>query len=189
MFEFTSIRHQNLRAVFEQSWAQLSEAEKTTYAKLSVFRGGFDLDAAAHIADAKLDALSSLIDKSLIKTRSGHFQILEVLNQYSEEKLFSDQITYEIAKNKHCNYYLSFLSSSFIDLKTDDQNDAVQKLGKEIGNIRDAWIWATNQQNYILISDAVESLFLYHEHCGAIADAENLVDQAKMSSHRWTSRD
>ncbi len=59
-------RHRNLRTVFTQSWNLLSSDEQAILMKLSVFRGGFDLDAAKKVA-GHLRALAGLADKSLIR--------------------------------------------------------------------------------------------------------------------------
>ena len=60
-------RHRSLHAVFEQSWKLLSAHEQEVLMKLSVFRGGFDLEAAEPIAGASLSLLAGLVDKSLIR--------------------------------------------------------------------------------------------------------------------------
>lgn len=175
---FATLRHQSLRAVFEQSWSLLSDAEQKILSKLSVFRGGFDLKAAASIADADINILASILDKSLVKMDGGRYEILEVIKQYSQEKLSDDPETYALTKDKHCNYYLKLLADNKVDLKTEQQNDVVQLLSKEIGNIRDAWLWAIEQTNYQLLNTAIESLFLYYHHRGAIEDADSLVGRA-----------
>ena len=59
-------RHQSIRAVFDQSWDLLSEAERAAFSRLSVFRGGFTAEAAQAVAGASLRTLASLIDKSLV---------------------------------------------------------------------------------------------------------------------------
>src|SRR5260221_4176792 len=43
-------RHRSLRAVFDQSWALLSEPERSVLIRLSNFRGGFDVEAAEQVA-------------------------------------------------------------------------------------------------------------------------------------------
>src|SRR5690606_17586228 len=47
-------RHRNMRAVFDQSWTLLSEAEQAAFCRLSVFRGGFERAAAEVVAGATL---------------------------------------------------------------------------------------------------------------------------------------
>ena len=81
-------RHRSLRAVFDQSWDRLSEAEQAVLAKLSVFRGGFQREVAEAVTGTSLWLLSSLADKSLLHvTPSGRYEIRELLRQYVAEKL------------------------------------------------------------------------------------------------------
>ncbi len=61
-------RHRSMRAVFDHSWDLLSEQEQDVFRKLSVFRGGFQRDAAKQIAGASLTVLASLVDKSFLRT-------------------------------------------------------------------------------------------------------------------------
>ncbi|KAA1248928.1 LuxR family transcriptional regulator [Mycobacterium simiae] len=91
-------RHQTLRASVDWSHALLTEPEQALFRRLSVFAGGFDLDAAQAVgADSKvqryqlLDQLSLLVDKSLVlaqDTGNGmRYRLLETVRQYAEEKL------------------------------------------------------------------------------------------------------
>jgi predicted ATPase/DNA-binding SARP family transcriptional activator len=60
-------RHRSIRAVFEQTWTMLSNEERSVLAKISVFRGGFDLDAAEKVAGATLLNLAALVERALIR--------------------------------------------------------------------------------------------------------------------------
>jgi predicted ATPase len=73
-------RHRSLRAVFDRSWSLLSEAERRVLAQLSVFRSGFDREAADQVAGASLALLAGLADKSLIRsTLAGRFELHELI--------------------------------------------------------------------------------------------------------------
>src|SRR5262245_11067224 len=81
-------RHRSLRVVFDHSWALLSSIEQTALAKLSVFRGSFDLEAAEAVGGASLLVVASLVDKSLLRTDStGRYALHELLRQYAAEQL------------------------------------------------------------------------------------------------------
>ena len=81
-------RHQSMRAVFERSWALLSHGEQAVFARLCVFHGGFDDQAAQQAAGASLVLLAGLVDKSLVRWQAGgRYQIHELLRQYAEEEL------------------------------------------------------------------------------------------------------
>lgn len=81
-------RHRSMRAIFDQSWHLLTEHERTLYAKLSLFRGGFSLKAAIAIANATSALLAALIDKSLLShDEVGRYQLHPLLGEFSAEKL------------------------------------------------------------------------------------------------------
>ena len=85
-------RHRSLRAVFDHSWRLLSHTEQTALAKLSVFRGPFDLEAAEEVGGVSLPGLASLVDKSLLHADgSGRYALHELLRQY---------VAYQIAQQR-----------------------------------------------------------------------------------------
>jgi len=81
-------RHRSMRAVFDQSWTLLSENERLIFARLSIFAGGFDPDAAEQVAAASFSSLAALAEQSLLQIESaGRFGIHELLRQYGMEQL------------------------------------------------------------------------------------------------------
>ncbi len=64
-------RQQTLRATIEWSYELLSAEEQQLFARLSVFAGGCTLEAAEEVADADLDTLQSLVEKSLLRFTDG----------------------------------------------------------------------------------------------------------------------
>lgn len=80
-------RQRSIRAVFEHSWALLEPAEKLAFRRLSVFRGGVDLEAAAQVAEASPNSLAGLVDKSFLRRGpAGRYDIHEVMRQYGEAR-------------------------------------------------------------------------------------------------------
>ena len=61
-----SARHSSIRAAFDHSWELLSEVERLVLLRLSVFYGGFSLEAASEVAEATLPILASLGSKSFL---------------------------------------------------------------------------------------------------------------------------
>jgi predicted ATPase/class 3 adenylate cyclase len=81
-------RQRTLRATIAWSHELLTEKERRLFADLAVFPGSFDLEAAESVADADLDVLASLIDKSLLReTENGRFFFLETIREYALERL------------------------------------------------------------------------------------------------------
>jgi predicted ATPase len=80
-------RQQTLRATIEWSYELLSPEEQQLFARLSVFAGGCTLEAAEEVADADLDTLQSLADKSLLRFTDGRYWMLETIREYAIEEL------------------------------------------------------------------------------------------------------
>lgn len=89
-------RQSTLRAAFDWSWDLLPEADKSALAQLSVFEGGFNLEAAEAVinldtvADAPwtLDVVNSLVDKSFVRPLEGErFDLLMSVQAYADEHL------------------------------------------------------------------------------------------------------
>src|SRR4029079_15044183 len=91
-------RQQTLRASVDWSFDLLTEKERTLLLRLSVFAGGFTLDAAEEVAGTPplerlevLDLLSQVVDKSLVMAEerrdSVRYRMLETIKQYAHERL------------------------------------------------------------------------------------------------------
>jgi predicted ATPase/class 3 adenylate cyclase/Tfp pilus assembly protein PilF len=89
-------RQATLRAVFDWSWDLLNETEKAALAQLSVFDGGFTLDAVEHVLDLThidadpwpVDVLQSLVQKSLVRhPADDRFELLVSVQEYAAEHL------------------------------------------------------------------------------------------------------
>lgn len=89
-------RQATLRATFDWSWDLLNDAEKSTLAQLSVFEGGFTLEAAEAVVDLSLacnapkvfHTLHSLVDKSFVQRVSDtRFDLLVSVQEYAAEQV------------------------------------------------------------------------------------------------------
>ena len=99
----TDHRHHTLRAALEWSFELLGEPEQVLFRRLSVFAGGFTLDAAESVGgeedieeDDVLELLSVLVDKSLAVAeesweRGARYRLLEPVRQYAREKLSGER--------------------------------------------------------------------------------------------------
>ena len=138
-------RHSSMQVVFDYSWRLLSEAERAALRKLSVFRGGFDRDAAVQVAGAHLTLFAPLVDQSLIERVSkDHYQIHELLRQYLHEHLVETGEEAS-ARDQHLSYYVQLAKQAEPEL-AGEQLDKWRKWFKtEIDNIRAAVEWSLDK--------------------------------------------
>ncbi len=172
-------RHQSLRLVFEHSWNLLSNDEQQVFKQLSVFRGGCSREAIEAITGASLFLVSALVDKSLL-TRStpNRYEMHEVLRQYAVEKLQQNPEDVEIIKNRHCNYYAFFLQSYKKQLRGPQQKEILEKITKEIENIRVSWGWAIMQIDLDSIQKVREVLWYFYAMYGWFKEGAEIFEEA-----------
>jgi predicted ATPase/DNA-binding CsgD family transcriptional regulator len=135
-------RHRSMRAVFDQSWKLLSDAERRALARLSVFRGGFTLEAAEQVAAAPLTIVAGLVDKSLVQmSHDDRYNLHELLRQYATDKLTEAGETALIA-HAHLIYLVGLADHSEAQSIGTEQTSWYDDLEKEHDNFRAALSWS-----------------------------------------------
>jgi tetratricopeptide (TPR) repeat protein len=138
-------RQRSLRAVFDYSWDFLGEEEQNVFKKLSVFVGGFTLDAATQVAGATVQTLANLVAHSLVRQEAaGRYSVHGRLCEYAHEKLLADPAEYELTRDRHCLYFGDYVQQRDLD-KPRDFKKLFIDWDIEIDNIRLAWTWAVEQ--------------------------------------------
>ena len=133
--------HRSLRAVFEHSWILLSPQEQEAFAQLSMFSGGFTLQAANAVIGLQPSTdewmpVTDLTDKSLLQRQSdGRYDIHPLLRQYAAEKLSALPDAMETAASRHTSYYLDFLTQ----LGNGESPEQRAMIRPERANIRITW--------------------------------------------------
>jgi predicted ATPase/DNA-binding CsgD family transcriptional regulator len=154
-------RHRSMRAVFDQSWRLLSESERRIFARLSVFAGGFDADAAAQVAEASFSSLAALVEKSLIQLESAdRFGIHELLRQYGSEQLEAyteTQATYA----RHSQYFAQLMRRHEMALQQPQQLETMQAIERDFENIRLAWEWSARHRQLAQLHTMLNGLYLF----------------------------
>lgn len=140
------VRHQSIRAVFEQSWRLLSGEERDAFKKLAIFRSGFFQEAATFVSGATLSILLNLVDKALLRVEvDGRYYIHSLLRQYVEEKLLASSEEYMSARDQHCDYYCEYLHARY-DIWYMYEQSTRAEIFTEFDNIRQALEWGIERQ-------------------------------------------
>jgi predicted ATPase/class 3 adenylate cyclase len=145
-------RQQTLRAAVDWSYLLLAETERVLLRRLSVFAGGWSLDAAEVVcaggvveATAILDLLGSLVDKSLVlvETHRGEarYRFLETIRQYGWDRLVESKEDAEL-RNHHRDWYLDLAESAEPKLRGLEQVAWLERLEIEHDNLRAALEWS-----------------------------------------------
>jgi len=128
-------RQRTLRATIEWSYELLTDEEKSLFARLAVFRGGCTLEAAEQVVDASLDALQSLVDKSLLRHSQERFWMLETIREYAAERL-DIQGDGDSLKQRHADYFLRLAEEAEPHLTGSQQAPWLERLEVEHDNFR-----------------------------------------------------
>lgn len=156
-------RHQTLRAAIDWSYDLLSEQERALFQRLSVFAGGFTLEAAEAICSGKgvergeiLDLLSQLVDKSLVVAQTqerleARYYLLETIRQYAHEKLVESAEEMSL-RHRHSNWFLKLAEHAESESRGQQQLEWLDQLESEHDNFGAA---LTSSQ--YALSDQVEA--------------------------------
>ena len=138
-------RQQTLRGAIAWSYDILEEGDRVLLDRLSVFEGGFSLDAAEVIGDPTdgsgrdvLDGLKALADQSLLRsvdTNPPRFFMLETIREFAAEMLDQRPDAGSI-RARHTSWYLDLVEATAPQLSGPDQRAMLERLELEHDNIR-----------------------------------------------------
>jgi tetratricopeptide (TPR) repeat protein len=175
-------RHRSMRAVFDHSWALLTEPERAVLRRLSVSQGGLRRQAAEEVTEGSLGLLTALVDKSLLRrNRAGCYDLHEVVRQYAWAKLEEAPEELEATCDRHSAYYTDFVAGLEADLKGMRQAQALEEMSDEIDNIRVAWRWAVTRRQAAAIRKPIKGLWCFYEIRGWFQEGE--------ATFRWASEE
>jgi predicted ATPase/class 3 adenylate cyclase len=138
-------RQRTLRATIEWSYELLDEDERRLFRRVSVFAGGFTLEAAEGICGAELDVIQSLVHKSLVRHADERFSMLETIREYAAEQL-AESGDKARTRHTHAMYFASLAERAALDEPTrEDQVAWLERLTAEHENFRAALDFADSR--------------------------------------------
>jgi predicted ATPase/DNA-binding winged helix-turn-helix (wHTH) protein len=147
-------RHETMGRAIDWSYDLLDEDEKRFFSRLSVFIGGFTLEAGEFVCRPQessgasiLDRLMSLKNKSLVVRRDSagqsRFIMLEVIREYAVERLAAGGED-EALKRRHAAFFCNMAERSGTRLEGETLPATLDALEAEIGNLRAALQWSVD---------------------------------------------
>jgi non-specific serine/threonine protein kinase len=144
-------RQQTLRALIDWSHELLSDPERSLLRRVSVFAGGWTLEAAERVcagdgvdSEQIWDLLSSLTDKSLVISDTGgeepRFDMLETVRHYAKDRLV-EAGERETMRERHLRYFVD-MAGDLTSTRTDPEvQQTMRRLEAEHDNVRAALAW------------------------------------------------
>ncbi|MBP1823282.1 tetratricopeptide repeat protein [Mycobacterium sp. OAE908] len=181
-------RQQTLRASIDWTYELCSPEEQLIWARLSVFAGSFELDAAEGICsgdgidrDSVVDLLTAMIDKSIVTRdhRPGsdrRFVLLETIRQYGDEKL-DNAGERDTWRRRHRDWYADLAARTEREWIGPHQHHCINRLHREHANVRSALDFcAANGESQIGLR-IVWSLEMHWLAHGLLSEARHWLDQ------------
>lgn len=179
-------RQRTLRSTIAWSYNLLDEAEKTLFARLSVFRGGCSLEAIEAVCSANLpldvfDVLTSLVDKSLIQQKESlegepRFIMLETLYEYATERLKESGEAEKIYK-AHAEYFVQLAERAEPEMRLSQQLYWFRVIETEYENMRTVLKWSLADGDATLGGRLAAALYLFWFAYGHHAEGHHWTQQ------------
>jgi predicted ATPase len=197
-------RQQTLRATLDWSYSLLSENERALLGRLSVFAGGWTLDAAEAVAGGQsphdagppivydvLDLLTQLLNKSLVMVEGprgelSRYRLLETIRHYALEKLL-DSGESRAVRDRHLEYFANLAAQAEPALTGPDQASWLIRLDRELDNVRSALEWALESDVHagLRLANALGWYWYAHGHSREGSEwLAQLLDRPDALSHR-----
>ena len=190
-------RQQTLLATMDWSYDLLSEMERRLFRRLSVFAGGFTLEAAEAIctdegveAEEVFDVLSRLLEKSLVvmseRSSEARYHLLVTIRQYGQEKL---RQAGEVAamRRRHGDWYVRFAEQAGPEAVGLQQAEWLHRVELEHDNIRTVLAWSLEQAEVeagARIGAAIWRFWLYR---GYLTEGRNVLERILQHLSEQTS--
>ena len=158
-------RQKTLSALLDWNYDLLTPQEQLLFRRLSVFAGGFGLDAATTVCGGEgldeievLDLLTSLTDKSLVVADTSgeqeRYHLLESTRAYALEKLSASGEREALAR-RHAEYFRGQAQEADERYGTGSSNAWLAQVELELDNYRAALEWALTQNHDAVLGGAI----------------------------------
>lgn len=178
-------RQRTLRGALDWSHDLLSGPEQALFRRLSVFAGGFTLEAAEAVgpgggieAGDILNLLSLLVEKSLVVAEalgegSVRYRMLEPVRQYAGERLVGGER--EAARRRHAGWCLAFVEEAEAGLRGSEQEAWVGRTKRENANVRAALAWTLEAEPATALRMAAMMGYFWYRY-GSIAEGHRQLE-------------
>jgi predicted ATPase/class 3 adenylate cyclase len=179
-------RQRTLLSAIAWSHDLLGESEQRLFARLSVFRGGFALDAAESVCGddtlgmEAFDGIASLFDKSLLtrdeRATEARFTMLQTIREYARERLAAAGELDDLMR-RHAAYFFSLAAEAGRHLAGPDQREWLDRLEREIDNLRAAFSRHGHGEMLDEALSAAGAIWRFWQLRGHFAEARSLFER------------
>jgi predicted ATPase/class 3 adenylate cyclase/Tfp pilus assembly protein PilF len=171
------LRQQTLRATIAWSYELLTPEEQQLVGRIAVFAGGYTLDAAEEVADANIDILQSLVEKSLARFTNQRYWMLETIREFALERL-ADLGDAEQVRQRHAGYYLRLAEQTEAEARGPAEEQWLGRLMNEQENFRVALAWSLETQDGETALRLTGALHPFWYHAGFLLEGRRWAERA-----------
>ncbi|MEW1646781.1 AAA family ATPase [Streptomyces sp. NPDC091219] len=193
-------RHQTLRTAIGWSHELCTPGERLLWARLSVFAGRFDLEAAEYVcggdgltSEGVLDVLSELLAQSLVvrdETPAGvRYRMLDTIRAYGADWLEATGDAPRL-RRRHRDWYLGLATWCELDWFSPRQGEVAARVEAELPNLRGALEYCLTEPDETHLGQYLAgSLWFYWAGCGRLAEGRHWLEQAVQLDAEDTAND
>ncbi|MDQ3938660.1 MAG: adenylate/guanylate cyclase domain-containing protein [Chloroflexota bacterium] len=182
------LRHQTMRATLDWSYELLNPGARELLARLSVFRGGFTLEAVEAVASVDpalasdaMDDLTALVEHSLVRRSDvagePYFTLLETIREYGSERLSATGRADAVAAT-HAHHFREFAESLRGAVTASDGAARMAQLERDNDNLRAALRWALDHEPPDAALQLVSALWRFWHLRGYLVEAREWSAEA-----------
>jgi non-specific serine/threonine protein kinase len=191
-------RQKTLKSTLDWSYDLLSEQEKILFSRLSVFAGGWTLEASEAVCSGEgieekevMDLLSGLVEKSLVvgePTKQGEvrYRLLEPIRQYAIKKL-GEGGEAEVLRRLHANFFLALAEEAEPKLRTPEDREWLERLETEHDNLRASLSWTLERGETDLALRLGGALWMFWHAHGHLGEGRKWLEAALAKDDRRVS--
>jgi predicted ATPase/class 3 adenylate cyclase len=186
-------RQQTLQAMIDWSWNLLDEKERLLLQRLSVFSGGWTLEAAQAVAGSEpsgeyqfdeydvFNFLEQLVNKSLVTVnypveREARYGMLESIRQYGRDRLF-DSDEGSVIRDRHADYFVALAEEAAPHLARSTMLLWTNRITLELDNLRAVLAWTVDNRPDLALRIGGNLLY-YEAHWLTPREARSWLESA-----------
>ena len=182
-------RHQTLLATLQWSYEHLTPDEQQWLGRLSVFAGGWTLDAAAAVVGDEpdeveaLERLGRLVDQSLVlvdraDSDEPRYRMLETVRQYAQDRL-NESGESATVRERHLAYFVAFAKHAHPQFFTRESNRWYRRFDRELSNLLAAHAWCDRANGGATLGlELAANLRMYWIDRGLFALGQQVFEEA-----------
>lgn len=188
-------RQQTLRNTIDWSYDLLTESERSLFAALSIFYGGFTVEAAEAVCTTLgftlpdiLEITQSLVEKSLVAAMplpdgDSRFLMLETIREYGRDHIEKEEKLFPLAR-AHAEYYLRFAEEVGDDLEGANPRPILAKIDRDAENIRRAVHFFSLKEEPPSALRLLTALGRYWQQRGILAETRSQLDSISATANK-----